>query len=357
MSPAASTALVSWDWGTAYDLFVSLKVLHDPDKFDLRASWAAGVRSRLAPPDRETLEEAKEVVHFPLQWIYSLPSPKDASTALQLLERLSPADRLPALSISHDIPGELVDLLHNIAARHSWNEKDRDLLRALHPAKTPPRGKALTTILEAWSHPDEFGEAYLQALNAYQTAFFSEEEHRIRSVLQESLAAAQEKATLLPPEELIEELSQGVRFASISEIQHIVLSPSYWITPLIVFEKIETGRVLMLFGARPADISLVPGETVPDAMLRSLKALADPTRLKILRYLGERSYTPTQLARLLRLRAPTVIHHLNDLRLAGLVHLTLEGGGEKRYEARLETVINTFTTLKSFLDLGSKANR
>jgi DNA-binding transcriptional ArsR family regulator len=113
----------------------------------------------------------------------------------------------------------------------------------------------------------------------------------------------------------------------------------------------------MLFGARPADISLVPGETVPDAMLRSLKALADPTRLKILRYLGESSYTPTQLARLLRLRAPTVIHHLNDLRLAGLVHLTLEGGGEKRYEARLETVISTFTTLKSFLDLGSKANR
>jgi DNA-binding transcriptional ArsR family regulator len=356
MSSDASTCLVSWDWGTAYDLFVSLRVLHEPHKFDLRASWAAGVRSRLSARDRETFESAKEVFHFPLQWIYSLPSPKDAHTALQILEKLSPADRLAALAISHDIPGELVELLQNIAARRSWNEKDRNLLRALHPAKTPPKAKTLSTILEAWANPDEFGEAYLHALSAYQEAFFSEEEQRIRSSLQDTLAMAQEKARLLLPGELIEELSQGVRFASLNEIKQIVLSPSYWITPLIVFEKIDLGCVLMLFGARPADFSLVPGEAVPDAMLRSLKALADPTRLKILRYLGEGSYTPTQLARLLRLRAPTVIHHLNDLRLAGLVHLTLEGGGEKRYEARLETVIGTFATLKGFLDLRSKAN-
>jgi DNA-binding transcriptional ArsR family regulator len=350
MTSENSTSLISWDCGTAYDFFVSLRVLHEPHKFDLRASWAAGVRSRLSSQDRETLEKAKEVFHFPLQWIYSLPMPKDAHTALQILAKLSPAERLASLAISHDMPGELVEGLQNIAARRSWTEKDRDLLRTLHPAKTSLKAKALATILDVWAHPDEFGEAYLQALTAYQGAFFSEEEERIRSVLQGALFSAQEKAVVLSPEKLIEDLSQGVRFATLSELKQIVLSPSYWITPLIVFEKIEPNCVLLLFGARPADLSLVPGEAVPDAMLRSLKALADPTRLKILRYLGEGSYTPTQLARLLRLRAPTVIHHLNDLRLAGLVHLTLEGGGEKRYEARLETVDSTFTTLKGFLD-------
>jgi DNA-binding transcriptional ArsR family regulator len=351
MTSDNSTSSISWDWGTAYDFFVSLRVLHEPDKFDLRASWAAGVRSRLSAQDRETLETAKEVLHFPLQWIYSLPAPKDAHTALQMLGSLSAAERIAALAISHDMPGELVERLQNIAARRSWNEQDRDFLRNHHPAKTSPKTKSLATILDAWAHSEEFGEAYLQALTAYQGAFFSEEEERIRSVLQDALAGAKEKALILPPGKLIEELSQGVRFASLDQIKQIVLSPSYWITPLIVFEKIEPDCVLMLFGARPADISLVPGEAIPDAMLRSLKALADPTRLKILRYLREGSYTPSHLARLLRLRAPTVIHHLNDLRLAGLVHLTLEGGGEKRYEARLETVNKTFATLKGFLDL------
>jgi DNA-binding transcriptional ArsR family regulator len=351
MPVSNSNSLISWDWGTAYDFFVSLRVLHEPDKFNLRASWAAGVRSRLSPQDRETLEVAKEVVYFPLQWIYSLPEPKDANTALRLMENLAPSERLASLTLSHETPDEMVEMLQNVAARRSWKDADRELLRTLHPAKVPLRTKALTTILEAWSHPHEFGDAYLQALSAYQAAFFSEEEERIRAILRDALAMAQEKATALLPGELIEELSQGVRFASLSEIKQIILSPSYWITPLIVFEKIQPGCVVLLFGARPADISLVPGEAVPDAMLRSLKALADPTRLKILRYLGEGSYTPSQLARLLRLRAPTVIHHLNDLRLAGLVHLTIEGAGEKRYEARFETVAGTFATLRGFLDL------
>ena len=71
-------------------------------------------------------------------------------------------------------------------------------------------------------------------------------------------------------------------------------------------------------------MSLVPGELVPDALYQPLKALADPTRLRILRYLSDEPLTPAALARRLRLRSPTVIHHLDALRLARLVILTLE---------------------------------
>ena len=38
-----------WDWGTAYDMFVSLAVLHDPARFGVRRAWAAGVRAPSAP--------------------------------------------------------------------------------------------------------------------------------------------------------------------------------------------------------------------------------------------------------------------------------------------------------------------
>ena len=354
MTDDTTSPKITWDLGTAYDLFVSLRVLHEPDKFDLRASWAAGVRSRLSPEHREILEIAQDVIHFPLAWIHSLPTPKDAGTALRLLENLAPAERLPALVLSYAVDEPVADVLKTIAARGTWSESDREMLRSYHPAKAPLKSKSLSSILEAWSHPADFGEAYLQALQSFQSAFFAEEEGHIRGFLQDSISRAQTLFAHLSPAELIEELSQGVRVAFLKDIQNIILTPSYWISPLIVNEKLEPDCVLMLFGARPKDISLVPGEAIPATMLRALKAMADPTRLKILRYLGERPYTPSQLARLLRLRAPTVIHHLNAMRLAGLVHLTLEGEGEKMYQARLEAVRETFSSLNEFLETGDE---
>ncbi len=88
---------------------------------------------------------------------------------------------------------------------------------------------------------------------------------------------------------------------------------------------------------------------VPDVLFRSMKALADPTRLRILRYLSAEPLTPAELARRLRLRAPTVVHHLHHLRLAGLVYLTLENEG-RRYQARRQAVDEACRMLEEYLD-------
>ena len=53
-----------WDWGTAYDFFVSLSVLHNPQTFGLRAAWAAGMRSRLPSGERESLEQFQRIPLF-----------------------------------------------------------------------------------------------------------------------------------------------------------------------------------------------------------------------------------------------------------------------------------------------------
>jgi DNA-binding transcriptional ArsR family regulator len=345
--------LISWDFGTAYDFFASLRVLHEPAKFDLRASWAAGVRSRLSQADRETIERSMDVIHFPAGWIHSLPAPKDAASALRILADLPPAERLPALGLMNEFHPVLVAMLRAIAAKGSWDESDREQLRSLQPSKLQLKPKSFSRFLDTWAHPAEFGEAYLQALRSYQAAFFSEEEGHIQGVLKESLSRAQRLSESYTPVELIEDLSEGVRVEYVRDLEQILLVPSYWISPLIVIERLDPTCILMLFGARPKELSLVPGEAIPDTMLRAMKALADPTRMKILRYLGQQPYTPAQLARLLRLRAPTMTHHLNTLRLAGLVHLTLAGEGEKMYQARPEAVDGAFKTLKEFLNSDS----
>jgi DNA-binding transcriptional ArsR family regulator len=150
--------------------------------------------------------------------------------------------------------------------------------------------------------------------------------------------------------DLMEELSQGVRLDIESRSPEVVLAPSYWGSPLLVFGKVTEERDILLYGARPPEDSLVPGEMVPDALLRTLKALSDPTRLRILRYLASEPLTPTQLASRLRLRSSTVVHHLNSLRLATLVQFSSTHDKETRYyTARMETIHERCQMLEQFL--------
>jgi DNA-binding transcriptional ArsR family regulator len=355
-------ARLSWDIGTAFDFFVSLEVLHNPDEYGLRASWAAGVRSRLPIAERKLLEDVQSFVWVPLHWIHNLPVPKDAASALWTLRQISPAERLLALSSSCEME-DFKAVYQSVAERRSWNIDDVEAIREILNREKKEKKhaahflKALPKYLDWWTRPEEFGELYLSALQSFYQAFFAEEEKRIAPYLQEALERAQELARRLSMPDLLVELSQGVHFEEELYTSEMILVPAYWSTPIVLWSKISPGTTLLLYGARPADATLIPGEAIPETVLRALKALADPTRLLILRYLSEEQLTPAQLSRRLRLRAPTVIHHLNALRLAGLVHLTLDSQGEKRYAARLDAVPGTFTNLGEYLQVREKVEQ
>jgi DNA-binding transcriptional ArsR family regulator len=345
------TPRLTWDIGTAYDLFVSLAVLHEPDRFGLRGSWAAGVRSRFPPDERRLLEEMHGIIWVPMEWIHNLPEPKDAASAIWALRQLPPSERLPVLTLNSHTPAGVAEILHEVAASRTWDQSQVEALRdAYRGHEHTPAVKEISQALDWWSRPEESGELFLSALQTYQAAFFGEEEKRITPALQGGLENARELSKNLSLLELVEELSQGVHFDEGDfQLTEVVLAPTYWSTPLVIYTKSGQERMILLFGVRPAEASLVPGEQVPDALLQALKAMADPTRLSILSYLARETLAPSELSRRLRLRAPTVTHHLNALRLAGLVRLTLHSGGEKRYTARLEGISSTFTHLEGYL--------
>ncbi len=353
------TPTLLWDIGAAYDMFISLDVLHSPDKYGLRGAWAAGVRSRLPNPEREALQTIIPLMRWPLHWIYSLPAPKDGQIVLYELEAIPTEERLPHVLYSPVLPPHIREIIVEVAARHSWTEPELQHVQAAYQERWGNRLSAkeirdeATRSLTLWSMGAAFGDGLLAGLRAYQEVFFAEEELRIRPALEEALAKAKELAATTPLPELVETLSQGVRLTKEFDMPELVLVPSYWADPLMVLGKLSAERDIFVFGGRPADSSLVPGAIVPDALFQSLKALADPTRLRILRYLSEEPLTPAELARRLRLRAPTVIHHLHALRLARLVHLTLGPEG-KRYQARHEAVAETCAMLDAYLDKGSQ---
>lgn len=341
---------VLWDVGTAYELFVSLHVLHAPEKFGLRASWAAGIRSRIPAAERKFLEEITPFLGVPMQWISTLTDPKDSVSVLWQLRQIEPEKRMFEVHIGdRDFPH--IDIIENILKNHAYSEAEfQTLSKKFVGGKHDHTEEELRRFLDWWTRPTEFGEMYLTSIQAYHQSFFAEEEKRVAPILQAGLEHGRELASKLDVPDLIVELSQGVYIDDLSHAKELLLVPAFWITPLILFDILDSGRAIVLFGARPATMSAIPGGVLPDGLLNALKALADPTRLKILHYIAQEPHTPSRLAKRLRLRAPTVTHHLSELRLAGLVNMTMEGQ-EKKYTARFEALQATFTTLQEFLKM------
>ena len=345
-----------WSSGTAYDLFASLMVLHDPERFGVRPSWAAGVRSRLSLSQRQVLDTCNDVVGVPAHWIHTLTQPAGCQVVFSALQQLPAAKRLPLLGSNPRFSSEQIEFLHSVSQRKIWDKSDLECLKEFyHKFPTDvPRSATLENILNVWSRADEFGDIYLEALQAYYQVFFVDEEQRIQPALQAGLAHAQQLAREKPLLELLESLSQGIRFRGMEELTELTLAPSFWLSPLIVVSPVKPEHRVLVFGARPPELSVVPGEIVPEMLLRRLKTIADPTRLRILRYLVEQPRTPTELASLLRLRAPTVTHHLSALRLAGLVRLILGGQDDRRYAARQEALAQLSDNLDRFLNSNSQ---
>lgn len=361
MAKPTSSPQIVWDFGTAYELFISLHVLLEPEYFGIRPSYAASVRARIPAAERKLLEELYPLLGVPLKWLNALPSPKDAISALWALKQIPPAERLIELysvreNYESDNPEEnekhkaFRQILLRVADEGKWLSSDVDFFHKLFTKKHGGiKRESVESAMDWWSRQADLGEAFLTAFQSYHQAFFEEEEKRIEPVLRAGLERAQALSSTMSFEELFVELSQGLQFGGEFYASTFVLIPAFWTTPLVFFEKFGNDTMLLAFGARPADMSVVPGEMVPDALVRSLKALADPTRLKIMRYLTSESLTPSEIARKLQLRPPTVTHHLRELRLAGLVELSLMHE-ENRYTARKQALEAVYQNLNAFLE-------
>ena len=347
--PSTIPTKLHWEIGTAYDLFICLRALHNPERFSLRPSWAAGVRSRLPAEQRKVLETADQVVNGHIWFVFNLPKPKGSAEVLKALQALPAEQRLSALSFHYDMPEDYKAILLGASAGRKWSEAEVEVLHSTSRFRDQPVNLPYLELLrQVWSNRREFGESYLAALQSFVSHFFLEEEQRLLPVLRKGLSHAQMRAGSLPLPKMLEELSSGVRYKDLDKVSDLYLAPSFWGAPLLFIENVNhSGALLMLFGARPDDMALIPGEVVPDSLLRGLKALADPTRLRILRYIAQSPETAAQLSRSLRLRPPTVAHHLNELRMAGLVQVIVNPEGERQYATRYDG----FSSLKDLLNL------
>ena len=130
---------------------------------------------------------------------------------------------------------------------------------------------------------------------------------------------------------IVLEATNGYELAPEAGVQRVVLLPSYWIRPWIVLGARHDAEVITTVVADQF-VSL-PSEAPSPALLRLFKALADESRLKLLRRMSTGPISLTEATAELDVAKATAHHHLSILRQAGLV-ATRGEGRSSRYSLR-----------------------
>lgn len=221
------------------------------------------------------------------------------------------------------------------------------------PAPAPGRGESPELWQRLLADPAAERERVLELLEQYHQQVFAGELAAREPVLIRYLAGlAHQLHSANSEQEFLAQVCERVRFAGgqmlihkQSEIQQfdwsalesVYVMPSTFVNPHLASGG-GYGRVLLSFG--PPYLS-EPGRVPPD---QAVKALADSTRLRILRRLMAGESTTQELASQFRLAEATVSRHLMKLKAAGLVstrkefHYMYYLGNPSALEAVLETL-------------------
>jgi len=227
------------------------------------------------------------------------------------------------------------------------NEVPSDEQKRSAPAVTVADVRRLLTDM---GDPVGLKQRYISLLREYQAVYFAEEEKRVGPALKKMLTDAQALSKTTTVSDMIERLSNGFTLSEDIDLKKLILIPSIWSHPFVVRFDPADRELFLAWGARPAGYRLVPGESVPDDALLVLRALGDPTRLRLLRLLAVEPRSPQSLAIELKLSLPTVSHHIRELRISGLIRIEMAGKGrESKYTVRWPSAKRAFQQLEEFV--------
>ncbi|WP_106767740.1 ArsR/SmtB family transcription factor [Paenibacillus faecalis] len=188
---------------------------------------------------------------------------------------------------------------------------------------------------------------YPPLLRLWYEHYFSKIEPEIKPLIHED---AREKSVLLlkmEPEGLIEYATGGVVLDDIP-VDSILLFPGVHFRPINTYCFYD--NVLLI--QYPVDIPEENEDDPPIVLLRMTEALADPERLKLLRYLATEPKTVNDMAASLRQPYDKLMHHLIILRAAGLLRSHVNAGDHmERFSLRPDGASELQMFFESYLGL------
>ena len=317
----ASSYDVEFDVRTLYDFLFGLSddVGSTEDLPAADRTWLAESKARLRANAGDDITVEAELCVVLTGLAVDRPGVRDAADFVELFRGLDESEIVQTI-VGHDLRDPDRRALTDRAMAGD-DSAVRELLASF--AEHYPEDK-IERVARIYRDPGSVVEPVRRVLTEwlplYQTI-----EPRIGAMIRHDHEGRARAIATLPPTDLIEATTGGIRWLAEPGIRRVILAPSYFARP---YNFVFGGDDWRMFGYPIADEALDGGDPLapPAAVVRLHRALGDETRLRILRLLAGRDHYLTEIASALDLSKPTIKHHLALLRAAGLVTLTEEGG-------------------------------
>ena len=349
-----------------FDVFYALYTLSSATSTPLDA-WKNIASNRLS---RDFSAAAARVAPLPIFWPLLADAAQSVHGEISFEELLSTIRDTPVAQLQRNILG---GILHDQGAVESLVSGDRSIKQVVTSSNLPgaelftafglkpydadsPAVGVVDSLLKAPAHFRDELVAILQ--NFWKNGFHSDwnavepalrdESFRMRDVIDEAGSSALDLDAQLRLPASLDDTAQQIRAKSGTPIRYQNIERCYVIPSAFNtrkwWTKYETssGRVILYFPvARDLDVvnRILRGDmasTARDALRRSdinaesvFRALGDTTRYAIASILARTPTTSAELARSLNVSKPTITHHVQALRSAGLIKETPSGGSTK----------------------------
>lgn len=331
-----------------YDFLVGLRALYNPRTYERSRAWAAAARRAMGPDLYENgrffFQGADTALGYgALRLIPDLPRQAEPSSLIRQLREVSPVMSALLMLDTGDTREQTLDSYRAILTRGSASPKDLD--RAVRGLPTAWAARCRRVLLE----PVRVQAELATFLDTYLDRVFAKEIPEIQEEVDRAGGEAEKLLAVLPTRTAIERLSGGYTIAPDLSLKRITLAPSVFAYPFVATRVDEgAGDALVVFGVRSDKIVNFEQAPLEVEVVRALKVLSSPARLRVLRRVAERPMTMADLVSELGLSQTTVHHHLVQLRAVGLVRQERTHEG-MRHTALPEAAARIVRQLQEFL--------
>lgn len=241
------------------------------------------------------------------------------------------------------------DVLYALAILREGDSDVLSFLDWVENTKTADLSPRLLTYTPsvAEDYLERIQKEYPPLLRLWYEHYFAEVESDIKPLIYED---AQEKSVLLPKmeaERLIEYATGGVILDDIP-VNSILLTPCVHFRPINTYCFYD--KLLLI--QYPVDVPEENEDDPPVVLLRMTDALADPDRLRLLRFVADEPKTVNDIATNLNQPYDALMHHLLILRAAGLLRSHVNAGDQtERFSLRPDGAAELQMFFESYIRL------
>ena len=341
---------VESDGSSFFDMLLTIwsafDATDDQAVLELGEDWFAEIVEATSPELRNELETlGGEGCHgwlALLGLVAAAPHPHDIDSALKWLSGVDPARlRRALLDYKCAASGADSETLDRAV------EGDEEALADLFSAKPSllPHFQELLGL-----EPGALRERIVSALTRFRSEVYLKFEDEFGQSTARAASARRALAREVNPEEIIEDVTNGLDYRIPPGVSHLVLVPSVVLRPWALIDR-HGDLLIVVYPVADEFIDADP-DAPPSWVVKLHKALGDERRLRILRRLSQDDgATLEDLAELLDLSKSTVHHHVGLLRAAGLVRVRVdaEGSSKSVYTLRPAALGEGRVTLDDYL--------